>query len=140
MAVDKTSKTGSGSGGLSGFDLGAIQQALGQDITMLNNRYQQLGIGVPDPNVFGGDPLTAAQQGGSLAWGSPGTAEQTDISGLNQLANASLGQLQQQNQSNPAISGTPANQIQNIQTANQNTGTAAFGQGAGLSGGNLGAS
>jgi hypothetical protein len=113
------SKGGSGFGGLSGFDLGAIQQAFGMGTEEISNRYHQLGLGVPDPNVFGGDPATAAKAGGSLTYGSPGTAEMGDVSGLGQVAQAALGQLQIGNQQNPAIAGTPANQVFQNQQAGQ---------------------
>lgn len=123
-------KTGSsGGGGNSAFDIAAIQQALGQNMQMLQNRYQQLGLGVPDPSVYGGDPLTAAMAGGSLQYGSPGTAEQTDMTGLQQMAQAALGQLQNQNINNPAIPGTPANQLQGIQNASQLGGQQSFSAG-----------
>jgi hypothetical protein len=128
--------------GLSGFDINAIQQALGFGTEMISNRYHQLGLGVPDPNVFGGDPATAAASGGSLQFGSPGTAEKKDVSGLGDIANAALGQLQTTNISNPAIPGTAANVIaQNQQAAQQNNqlsqlaGQAAAGQGAAAAGG-----
>lgn len=112
---------GSGGGGLSAADMAAIEQALGQNIQQMGNRYQQLGLGVPDPNVFGGDPLQAATAGGSLQWGSEGTAQQFDVMGLQNMADAALGQLQSANQNNPAIAGTPANQLQNISNQNQLT-------------------
>jgi hypothetical protein len=99
-----------GSGGISGLDFGLIQQALGQGIDMIKNRYSQLGLGVPDPNVFGGDPATAAKAGGSLQFGSPGTAQHMDEFGLGSMAEAALGQLQTQNTTNPAVAGSPANQ------------------------------
>ena len=114
-----SSKTGSGGGGLSSADLGLIQSAFGMGSQEITNRYHQLGLGVPDPNTFGGNPATAAAAGGSLTYGSPGTAENLDITGLGNLANAALGQLQVNNQNNPAISGTPANQIQQNQQFGQ---------------------
>jgi hypothetical protein len=129
---------GSGGGGLSSFDVNAIQEALGMGTQMISNRYQQLGLGNPDPNVFGGDPATAAKAGGSLAFGSPGTAQQMDIGGLGNIANAALGQLQTQNISNPAIAGTPANQIQTNNQLSQLAGQA--GQAAGFASGGTGGS
>ena len=116
-----SSKTGSGGGGLSSADLGLIQSAFGMGSQEITNRYHQLGLGVPDPNTFGGNPATAAAAGGSLTYGSPGTAENLDITGLGNLANAALGQLQVNNQNNPAISGTTANLIQQNQQAAQFT-------------------
>ena len=116
-----SSKTGSGGGGLSSADLGLIQSAFGMGSQEITNRYHQLGLGVPDPNTFGGNPATAAAGGGSLTYGSPGTAENLDITGLGNLANAALGNLQVANQNNPAISGTPANQIQQNQQFGQFT-------------------
>ena len=108
--------------------------------SMIHNRYQQLGLGVPDPSVFGGDPATAAAAGGSLQFGSPGTAENMDISGLGTMANAALGQLQQNNQSNPAIPGSTANIVQSNNQLSQlagqqaaNAGAAAAGTGSGVS-------
>lgn len=122
----------SGSGGLSDADIAAIQQALGMGTQMISNRYQQLGLGVPDPNVFGGNPATAAGAGGSLQFGSPGTAEQTDIAGLGNMAQAALGQLQTNNISNPAVPGTPANQ------AFQSSQLGSLGQAAGFNAGTSG--
>ena len=128
---------GDGSGGNSSFDLAAIEQALGQNMSMMHNRYTQLGLGVP---MFNGQfgPMTgpggigaqAASSGQSLQYGGAGTAEQTDMSGLQQMAQAALGQLQNQNMNNAAIAGTPANQLQNIQNANQQQQGAAFNAGA----------
>lgn len=128
-----------GGDGLSGDDFGFIQEALGQSISMMHDRYKQLGLGVPDPGVFGGDPATAAKVGGSLQYGSPGTAERGDISGLQDMANATLGQLQQNNQSNPAIPGSPANQIAQNQQLSNLAGQASFGAGQAAAGGGGGA-
>ena len=100
---------GKGGGGISGADYADIGQALGMDQQMMHATYQQLGLGVPDPSVYGGDPATAAAAGGSLQYGSPGTAEQTDQQGLSNMANAALGQLQLSNQNNPAVPGSAAN-------------------------------
>lgn len=111
-------------GGLSGADLGLIQQALGFGTQAMHNRYEQLGLGTPDPGVFGGDPATAAKAGGSLAYGGPGTSEIMDVQGLGNLAQAALGQLQTTNQTNPAIPGSAANQQQGLQNlASQQQGT-----------------
>jgi hypothetical protein len=117
---------GAGTGGPvnSAFDLNAIFEGLGMGSQAISNRYKQLGLGNPDPNTFGGDPATAAKAGGSLAFGSPGTAQQTDIGGLFDLAQGALGQLQTQNLSNPAIPGTPANQIQSNNQLTQLAGQA----------------
>jgi hypothetical protein len=105
---------------LSGFDINAIEQALGMGTETMSNRYHQLGLGNPDPNVFGGDPATAAAAGGSLQFGSPGTAQQSDIAGLGNIAQAALGQLSTTNQQNPGIPGSAANVIQqNQQSAQQ---------------------
>jgi hypothetical protein len=98
---------------LSDFDINAIQHALGLGTQAIHNRYSQLGIGNPNPDVFGGDPATAAAAGGSLQYGSPGTAEHMDVGGLGNIAQATLGQLQTTNLNNPAIPGTPANTIFN---------------------------
>jgi hypothetical protein len=101
---------GIGGGGLSGADVGLIQQALGQGSQAIHNRYAQLGLGVPS-----GDPAQAAATGQNLHYAGAGTAEQMDVQGLGQLAQAALGQLQNQNANNPAISGSTANQIANAQ-------------------------
>jgi hypothetical protein len=120
---DGSSKGGGTLGlGLSGFDINAIQQALGMGTEAISNRYHQLGLGVPDPNVFGGDPATAAAAGGSLQFGSPGTAQQMDEAGLGNIANAALGQLENKNINNPAIPGTAANIISQNQQAAQQAG------------------
>lgn len=101
--------SGIGFGGLSPDDMALIGNALGINTEMLHSTYQQLGLGNPDPSIYGGDPATAAAGGGSLAYGSPGTAETRDVQGLSDMANAALGKLQLSNQNNPAISGTGAN-------------------------------
>lgn len=123
----------SGGSGLSGFDLAAVQQALGQSISEIEARYKQLGIGIPaggpDPGGPHGLAANAAASGQSLQWGGPGTAEQTDIGGLQNMAQAALGQLQTNNQSNPAIPGTPANTLNQIAQANQAQSNQAFGSG-----------
>lgn len=111
-----------GGGGLSGMDLSMIQQALGMGSDMIHNRYEQLGLGVPDPGTFGGDPATAAAAGGSLSYGGPSTMETADIHGLGNIVQAALGQLQQGNINNPAIPGSAANIGQNIQQSNSNLG------------------
>jgi hypothetical protein len=108
----------------SAFDLNAIFEGLGMGTQMIGNRYKQLGLGVPDPGTFGGDPAAAAKAGGSLAFGSPGTAQQMDIGGLFDLSQGALGQLQTQNLNNPAIPGTPANQIQSNNQLTQLAGQA----------------
>lgn len=96
---------GGGSGGASNFDIGLIEQAIGQNIQALHNRYQQLGIGVPS-----GDPLTAALQGHSLTYAGPSTMEQQDVSAQrNILGPAAIGQVQANNVRNPFAPGSPAN-------------------------------
>jgi hypothetical protein len=112
-------KGASGGGGLSGADFGLINSAFGMGADEISSRYHQLGLGIPDPNTFGGNPTTAAAQHGSLTYGSPSTMESMDIGGLGDIAQAALGQLQVGNINNPAISGTPANQIFNAQQAGQ---------------------
>ena len=95
----KSSPTGSGN---SPFDVAAIGQALGQNIQMLHNRYTQLGLGQPldqSGNVASQSEMVgpqgigalAANSGQSLQYGAPGTAEQTDVSGLQNMAQAALG-------------------------------------------------
>lgn len=116
--------------GLSPEDMALIQQALGQNIQMMHNRYAQLGLGVPDPNVFGGDPATAAKAGGNLQYGSPGTAEQTDVAGLQNQAGAALGQLQIANAQNPAVQGSAANIAQGNQSLASLAGQSSFDRGA----------
>lgn len=123
---------GVGGNSLSPFDMGAISSAFDTSAAALHSRYQQLGLGVPDHSVFGGDPLTAATHGGSLAYGGPGTAEQTDITGLSDLATAASGQLQVANQNNPAIAGTPANAAQGLQSLGKVAQAGTFAAGAGL--------
>jgi hypothetical protein len=120
---------------LSDFDINAIQQALGLGTQAIHNRYSQLGIGNPNPGVFGGDPATAAAAGGSLQYGSPGTAEHMDVGGLGNIAQATLGQLQTTNLNNPAIPGTPANTIFNNNQLSQLAGQAAGAAGTAAAGG-----
>jgi hypothetical protein len=96
--------------GLSGADISLVEQALGLGTEQIHNRYAQLGLGVPS-----GDPATAAASGQSLTSSGPSTMETQDTSGLTQLAQAGLGQLQQANMNNAAIPGSPANAAQNIQ-------------------------
>lgn len=119
MSGTSALKGGQTVGGVnSPYDIGAIAAAVGQNISELHNRYSQLGLGVPDPNVFGGDPVTAAAAGGNLQYGSPGSSELTDIAGAGLAGQAALGTLQNQNINNPAILGSAANiQQQNQQTA-----------------------
>lgn len=93
-----------GQGGASDFDLGLIQQAVGQNIQALQNRYKQLGLGVPS-----GDPLQAAQSGTSLTYAGPSTMEQQDISAQQQIGQAAIGQVQAGNVNNPFAPGSPAN-------------------------------
>lgn len=127
--------TGIGGGGLSPEDINLVLQAAGQNTQMMHNRYAQLGLGVPSTSQFGGDPATAAAAGGSLQYGGAGTAEKTDVAGLQGQAAAALGQLQTQNASNPAIAGTAANQIQNNQSLASLLSGAGFSSGAGSIGG-----
>jgi hypothetical protein len=122
---------GGGSGGVSDFDMAMIQQAIGQNIQALQNRYKQLGLGQPS-----GDPLTAALGGTSLTYAGPSTMETQDVADQNQLGQAAIGQVQAQNVSNPFAPGSPANLAelasQNAQAASA-AGTAAanFGGNAG---------
>lgn len=95
---------GGGSGGASDFDLAMIGQAVGQNIQALQNRYAQLGLGVP-----GGDPLTAALGGQSLTSAGPSTMEQQDVAAQQQIGQAAIGQVQQGNIANPFAPGSPAN-------------------------------
>lgn len=111
--------SGSGGGGLSSADLGLVGSAFGMGADEITNRYHQLGLGIPDPSAFGGNPATAAAAGGSLSYGSPSTMEMEDIGGLGNIAQAALGQLQAGNIGNAAISGTPANTAFNAQQAGQ---------------------
>jgi hypothetical protein len=97
-------KSGGGSGGVSDFDMAAIQQLIGQNIQALQNRYKQLGLGQPS-----GDPLTAALGGTSLTYAGPSTMENQDVADQNQLGQAAIGQVQTQNVDNPFAPGSPAN-------------------------------
>jgi hypothetical protein len=97
-------KGGGGSGGVSDFDMAAIQQLIGQNIQALQNRYKQLGLGQPS-----GDPLTAALGGTSLTYAGPSTMENQDVADQNQLGQAAIGQVQTQNVDNPFAPGSPAN-------------------------------
>jgi hypothetical protein len=134
---------GGGSGGVSDFDFAMIQQAVGQNIQALQNRYKQLGLGQPS-----GDPLTAALGGTSLTYAGPSTMETQDVAQQNQIGQAAQGLVQSQNVDNPFAPGSPANLAelasQNAQLASA-AGTAAsrfggFGGNAGgpSTGGNLG--
>jgi hypothetical protein len=124
-------KSGGGSGGVSDFDLAMIQQAVGQNIQALQNRYHQLGLGQPS-----GDPLTAALGGTSLTYAGPSTMENQDVAAQNQIGQAAVGQVQAANVDNPFAPGSPANlafqQSQLTQLAS------AAGQTAGQFGGNAG--
>jgi hypothetical protein len=115
------SSTVPGFGGLSGADIGLIEQSLGLGTEAIHNRYKQLGLGVPD-----GDPATAAAGGTSLNYAGPSTMEGQDISGLGNVAQAAMGQLQNANANNPAIPGTPASQAQNITQLGQLAGQQGF--------------
>lgn len=93
-----------GQGGASNFDIGLIEQAVGQNIQALQNRYKQLGLGVPS-----GDPLQAALHGTSLTYAGPSTMEQQDIANQQQIGQAAIGQVQTNNIGNQFAPGSPAN-------------------------------
>lgn len=95
---------GGGSAGVSDFAMQAIQEAVGQNIEALQNRYKQLGLGVPS-----GDPLQAALHGQSLTYAGPSTMEQQDVAAQQQFGQAAQGQLQEQNLTNQFAPGSPAN-------------------------------
>lgn len=95
---------GGGSGGVSDFAMEMIQQAVGQNIQALQNRYKQLGLGQPS-----GDPLTAAMGGTSLTYAGPSTMENQDVAQQNQIGQAAQGSLQAANVDNPFAPGSPAN-------------------------------
>lgn len=98
---DKGGKGGLTSGtGLSPFDTQAVSDWLNNAGAATDNRYAQLGLGVP-----GGNPITAAAGGQSLPNAGPSTANIQDDQGLQTWANAMLGQQQANNISNPALSG-----------------------------------
>jgi hypothetical protein len=126
-------KSGGGSGGASDFDLFAIQQAVGQNIDALQNRYKQLGIGEPS-----GDPLQAALKGTSLTYAGPSTMEQQDIAAQNQIGQAAVGSVQAANINNPFAPGSPANLATLAQQQSQLSGTlgniAGFNAGGGSTG------
>lgn len=142
---------GGGSGGVSDFAMQMIQEAVGQNIQALENRYHQLGIGQPS-----GDPLTAATGGTSLTYAGPSTMEAQEKANQNQIGQAAQGQLQAENVNNPFAPGSPANlaelatQQQQFQSAsgsiagardaagNVNSGSGGTGPGAGLQGGGTG--
>ena len=96
--------TGGGQGGASNFDVGLFNQAVGQNIQELQNRYQQLGIGIPS-----GDPAQAARTGTSLVRAGPSTMEQQDVANQQNVLQALIGQQQAANASNPFAPGSPAN-------------------------------
>jgi hypothetical protein len=90
---------GGGGGGKGGVGSGVspeamamIQQAMGENIQAIHNRYQQLGLGVP----AGGSAAGAASSGTSLQYGGPSTMEQQDIQGQQLEGNAAIGELQNQ--------------------------------------------
>lgn len=95
---------GGGSGGASNFDIGLFEQAVGQNIEALHNRYMQLGLGVPS-----GDPLQAALHHQSLTYAGPSTMEQQDIAAQQQAGEAGIGQVQANNINNQFAPGSPAN-------------------------------
>jgi hypothetical protein len=110
MAGGKGGGGGGGGSGLSGEDIALLEQAVGQNMQMIHNRYAQLGLGIPS-----GDPAQAAAHGQNLQYAGAGTAENMDIQGQQNILQAALGQLQNANQGNPAIPGSFANQAQNLQ-------------------------
>lgn len=136
-------KGGGGQGGASDFDIGLIQEAVGQNIQALQNRYKQLGLGVPS-----GDPLQAALSGTSLTYAGPSTMEQQDVAAQQQIGQAGIGQIQANNITNPFAPGSPANlnELANQQNqflsasgslAGSQAAQAAPGGGAGSGGGGL---
>lgn len=96
--------TGGGTGGASGFDTGLFNQAVGQNIQEIQNRYQQLGLGIPS-----GDPAQAAQAGMSLTRAGPSTMEQQDVANQQNVLQALIGQQQAANAGNAFAPGSPAN-------------------------------
>lgn len=108
---------GGGQGGASNFDMGLIEQAIGQNIQALQNRYKQLGLGVPS-----GDPLQAALSGTSLTYAGPSTMEQQDVAAQRQIGQAGIGQVQANNITNPFAPGSPGNlnELANQQNQFQN--------------------
>lgn len=100
----KSGGGGGGQGGASDFDIGLINQAVGQNIEALQNRYRQLGLGQPS-----GDPLTAALGGTSLTYAGPSTMEAQDIAAQHNIGQAAIGQVQAGNILNPFAPGSPAN-------------------------------
>lgn len=134
----KGTSTVTGPGGLSGADVALAQQALGQNVTAIHNRYQQLGLGTP---ASGTSPASAASSGTSLAYGGPSTMEQQDIGNLPTESGgaigaegALLGNLF--NPTNAAGLG-PGGQISQLQQLAQQEQQA--GQAAGLAGSGFGA-
>ena len=119
--------TVSGPGGLTGADIALAQQALGQNITAIHNRYQQLGLGVPS----GGSPASAAAGGTSLTYGSPSTMEQMDIAGAQDAANALTGELFNPTNAAGLGRGGPLEQLAQQQQQDQQAGFAA-GSGGGF--------
>ena len=102
--------TGGGQGGASNFDVGLFNQAVGQNVQELHNRYQQLGLGIPSTSgPGGGDPDRAAAAGQSLTYGGPSTMEQQDVANQQNVLQALIGQQQAANASNPFAPGSPAN-------------------------------
>ncbi|HEX8837690.1 MAG TPA: hypothetical protein VF748_12190 [Candidatus Acidoferrum sp.] len=97
-------KGGGGSGGVSDFAMQMIEQAVGENIQALQNRYKQLGLGKPS-----GDPLTAALGGTSLTYAGPSTMEAQDVANQQQIGQAAQGQIQVENVGNPFAPGSPAN-------------------------------
>lgn len=104
MAGGGGGKGGGGSGGVSDFAMEMIQEAVGQNIQALQNRYKQLGLGQPS-----GDPLTAAMGGTSLTYAGPSTMEAQETANQNQIKEAAQGKVQAENVDNPFAPGSPAN-------------------------------
>ena len=127
---------GGGSGGVSDFDFAMLQQAVGQNIEALQNRYKQLGLGVP-----GGDPLQAALGGTSLTYAGPSTMEMQDVAAQNKTGQAALGQLQASNVNTQFAPGSPANLAalaQQQQLASSSFGSIAGARDAAATGGGQG--
>lgn len=96
--------------GLTQFDTAAVSQAMGQNIRALDNRYRQLGLGVP-----GGDPAQAAASGTNLPWAGKSTANIQDDQGQVLQGNALLGQIANQNL--PAAAAANAANSSNLGSA-----------------------
>lgn len=122
---------GGGSGGASNFDIGLFEQAVGQNIEAMNNRYAQLGLEAP-----AGDPLQAALHHQSLTGAGPSTMQQQDDAAMQMAGEAGIGQVQANNINNQFAPGSPANI--NLLNNQQNLLASAQGGLAGLAAANAG--